>query len=112
MILSELRQDEMTKKKNKDKSSSPVESRDRVWLIFNDIKKSNFSINVEKVKELAIDSHQNVCLIINLVFEKATVSDKPRAQMYARLCQELQKIEVPDGNKPEKTYFGKLVISR
>ena len=102
----------MGKKKNKDKSSSTMESRDRVLLILNDIKKPNFSISVEKVKELATDSHQNACLIMNLVFEKATVSDKPRAQMYARLCQELQMIEVPDGNKPENTYFGKLVISR
>ena len=92
----------------------PLTSKERrIRRIFNGIDEHNFSINVEKVKELAIDSHQNVCLIMNQLFDKATVSDKPRAQMYARLCRELQKVEVPDGNKPEKMVnFRKLVISR
>ena len=86
-----------------------MESRDRVRLILNDINKKNFSINVEKVKELTVEYQ----LIMNLVFEKATVSDNPRAQMYARLCQELQETPVPDGNKQEKRVnFRKLVISR
>ena len=89
----------------------PLTSKERrIRRIFNGIDEHNFSINVEKVKELSIDSHQNVCLIMNQLFDKA---DKTKAQMFARLCRELQKVEVPDGNKPEKMVnFRKLVISR
>ena len=100
----------MAKKIYKARSAS-VESRNKIGQILNDINEKNFSNNVKKVKELAVDYQ----IILNLVFEKATVSDNPRAKMYARLCQELQTMQVPggDGNKPEKIVnFRKLIISR
>ena len=100
----------MAKKIYKARSAS-VESRNKIGQILNDINEKNFSNNVKKVKELAVDYQ----IILNMVFEKATVSDNPRAKMYARLCQELQTMQVPDGdgNKPEKIVnFRKLIISR
>ena len=98
----------MAKKIYKARSAS-VESRNKIGQILNDINEKNFSNNVKKVKELAVDYQ----IILNMVFEKATVSDNPRAKMYARLCQELQTMQVPDWNKPEKIVnFRKLIISR
>ena len=105
----------MAKKKNKKNSTSTIKPGDEVRQILNDISERTISTNSEKVKKLAIESPQHVTLILNMMFEKATLPNKTKStpQLYARLCRDLQEMRVPDGEKPEKMVsFRKLFISR
>ena len=120
--------DKKANKKKKKKSNKlsreeirPCQLERRAGHILDNLNPQNFGTKVEKVKKL-VDSHQKLSLIMNLVFERATDLDNPHVELYARLCQELKRMEVPselqrlnvpDENKPkENVNFRKLLISR
>lgn len=81
---------------------------DKVKAILNQISAQSLKITIQKLKFLSNNNETKLKAVVKAIFEKS-VNDKQKAEVYAKLCEQLSALRV-DSSGSECVYFKTLLV--
>lgn len=88
----------------------PLELRDRIVRVLNQIRAQKLDMTVHKLKSMAINSEEKLNTLVKAIFEKS-VNDPQNVEAYTKLCARLSALQVRSV-KNECIWFRKLLERR